>query len=213
MMTSSNENIYRVTGPLWGEFTGHRWTPLTNASDVELWCVLHLNKRLSKPSRRRWFETPWLSLWRHCNDLRVIKIATLYSFVRHARLNSHLFYHTFIFMHHLHSIRDVDYTKKSLVLWTPGRFSFTCHYGYVTMGTIASQITSFMYTEGKNHMQLCLFRMWRMTSADPWWPLSILTTLLPAAGWWISSTQDQRWSIYTGSLWDRTNWHVDYNVA
>ena len=28
MMTSSNRNIFRVTGPLWGEFTGHRWIPL-----------------------------------------------------------------------------------------------------------------------------------------------------------------------------------------
>ena len=27
---SSNGNIFRVTGPLWGEFTGHQWIPLTN---------------------------------------------------------------------------------------------------------------------------------------------------------------------------------------
>ena len=27
MMTSSNGNIFRVTGPLCGEFTGHRWIP------------------------------------------------------------------------------------------------------------------------------------------------------------------------------------------
>ena len=40
MMTSSNGNIFRVTGPLWGEFTGHRWIPLTKASDAELWCFL-----------------------------------------------------------------------------------------------------------------------------------------------------------------------------
>ena len=40
MMTSSNENIFRVTGPLCGEFTGHRWIPLTKASDAELWCFL-----------------------------------------------------------------------------------------------------------------------------------------------------------------------------
>ena len=39
-MTSSNGNIFRVTGPLWGEFTGHRWIPLTKASDTELWCFL-----------------------------------------------------------------------------------------------------------------------------------------------------------------------------
>ena len=37
-MTSSNGNIIRVTGPLCVEFTGHRWIPLTKASDAELWC-------------------------------------------------------------------------------------------------------------------------------------------------------------------------------
>ena len=40
MMTSSNGNIFRVTGPLCGEFTGHRWIPLTKASDTELWCFI-----------------------------------------------------------------------------------------------------------------------------------------------------------------------------
>ena len=40
MMTSSNGNIFRVTGPLCGEFTGHRWIPLTKVSDAELWCFL-----------------------------------------------------------------------------------------------------------------------------------------------------------------------------
>ena len=29
MMTSSNGNIFRVTGHLCGEFTGHRWIPRT----------------------------------------------------------------------------------------------------------------------------------------------------------------------------------------
>ena len=38
MKTSSNGNIFRVTGPLCGEFAGHRWIPLTKASDAELWC-------------------------------------------------------------------------------------------------------------------------------------------------------------------------------
>ena len=40
MMTSSNGNIFRVTGPLCGEFTGHRWIPCTKASDAKLWCFL-----------------------------------------------------------------------------------------------------------------------------------------------------------------------------
>ena len=38
MMTSSNGNIFRVTGPLRGEFTGPQWIPRTKASDAELWC-------------------------------------------------------------------------------------------------------------------------------------------------------------------------------
>ena len=37
MMTSSNGNIFRVTSDVWGESTGHRWIPLTEASDAELW--------------------------------------------------------------------------------------------------------------------------------------------------------------------------------
>ena len=36
MMTSSNENIFRVTGLLCGEFSGHQWIPCTGASDAEL---------------------------------------------------------------------------------------------------------------------------------------------------------------------------------
>ena len=37
--------------------------------DAVLWCFfyLRLNKRLSKQSRRQWFETPSRSLWRRCN--------------------------------------------------------------------------------------------------------------------------------------------------
>ena len=40
MMTSSNGNIFRVTGHLYGESTGHRWIPHRKASDAELWCFL-----------------------------------------------------------------------------------------------------------------------------------------------------------------------------
>ena len=38
MMTAPNGNIFRVTGPLCGEFTGLRWIPRSKASDAELWC-------------------------------------------------------------------------------------------------------------------------------------------------------------------------------
>ena len=37
MMSSSNGNIFPITGPLCGEFTSHWWIPLTKASDRELW--------------------------------------------------------------------------------------------------------------------------------------------------------------------------------
>ena len=40
MMTSSNGNLFLVTGLLCGEFTGHRGLPLTKASDAKLWCFL-----------------------------------------------------------------------------------------------------------------------------------------------------------------------------
>ena len=41
MKTSTNGTIFLVTGPLWWESSGHRWVPLTKASDVELY-VFHL---------------------------------------------------------------------------------------------------------------------------------------------------------------------------
>ena len=46
-----------------GEFPSER--PVTRFFDV--FFDLGLNKRLSKLSRRRWFETSSRSLWRHCN--------------------------------------------------------------------------------------------------------------------------------------------------
>ena len=39
MMTSWN-GFFRVTGPLWGESTGHRWIPIIKASDAEFWCFM-----------------------------------------------------------------------------------------------------------------------------------------------------------------------------
>ena len=68
MMTSSNGNIFRVTGPLCGEFTGPgefpTQRPVTRSFDV--FFDLRLNKRLSKQPRGWWFGTPSWSLWRQC---------------------------------------------------------------------------------------------------------------------------------------------------
>ena len=63
--------IFRVTSPLCGEFTGHRWIPLKKPSDAELWCFLcfAFDKRLSKQWRLWWFGKPSCSLWCHCKGL------------------------------------------------------------------------------------------------------------------------------------------------
>ena len=47
MMTSSNGNIFRVTGHLCGEFTSEQWISRTKDSDAELWCFL--------------WSTPWIN--------------------------------------------------------------------------------------------------------------------------------------------------------
>ena len=76
MMTSSN--IFRVTGPLSGEFTGHRWIPahrpVTQSFDV--FFDLRPNKRLNKQPWVWWFETPSWSLWRQCNEVRTVNYCT-----------------------------------------------------------------------------------------------------------------------------------------
>ena len=72
MMTSSNGNIFRVTGHLCGKFTGPgefpAQRPVTRSFDV--FFDLRLNKRLSKQPRGWWFETPAWSLWRHHNVMQ-----------------------------------------------------------------------------------------------------------------------------------------------
>ena len=76
MMTSSNGNIFRVTGPLCEEFTGPgefpTQMPVTRSFDVLL--DLRLNKRLSKQPWGWWFETPSWSLWRQRNGFWVAKV-------------------------------------------------------------------------------------------------------------------------------------------
>ena len=75
MMMSSNANIFRITGLLCGEFTRHWWIPPPPppppqrpvTRSFEACFDQRLSTRLSKQSRRRWFETPSRSLWRHSN--------------------------------------------------------------------------------------------------------------------------------------------------
>ena len=67
-MTSSHGNIFRVTGPLSGEFTGHRWIPRTKANDPELWCfIIILNKGSHKVSKLHFhINDDKIEIWKHC---------------------------------------------------------------------------------------------------------------------------------------------------
>ena len=65
--------------PATGGFPPQR--PVTRSFDVFL--DMRLNKRLSKQSKRCWFETLSCSLWRHCNEVRApvqhLHMSDLYS--------------------------------------------------------------------------------------------------------------------------------------
>ena len=71
MITSSNGNIFRVTGPLCGEFTGHRWIPNTKSQwrgtlmffffFICAWIKVWVNNREAGDLRRQ-----SRSFWRHC---------------------------------------------------------------------------------------------------------------------------------------------------
>ena len=66
MMTSSNENLFLVTGPFWGESTGFpSQRPVTRSFHV--FFNLRPNKWLNKQLRCWRFEMQSYSLWRHCN--------------------------------------------------------------------------------------------------------------------------------------------------
>ena len=69
MMTSSNGDIFRVTGHLYGEFIGHRWIPTQRPvmRSFGVFFDLRLNERLSKQSWGWWFETLSRPLWHRCN--------------------------------------------------------------------------------------------------------------------------------------------------
>ena len=75
MMMSSNGNIFCFTGP---SCRGMRRSS-ANSTNKGQWRVVMMlsfifawNKRLSKRSGHRWFETPSRSLWRHCNEYQRI---------------------------------------------------------------------------------------------------------------------------------------------
>ena len=74
---------FRVTGLLSGEFTGD-----TNIRDADIWCFLHLNKRLSIQSWGWCSEMPPSSWCRYCNAL--VKRTLVYQQLRCVVNETHL---------------------------------------------------------------------------------------------------------------------------
>ena len=126
MMTSSIENIFRVTGPLGGVSTGYRWTPPPpiKASEAELWCFLW-----SAPEQtvKQIIETPMI--W---DAIALIMTSLLYS-ARTWPITSLL-----IVTSHQQLWYWLRRIHLGYLLW--GRIS--PHYNDVIMGAMASQITS-----------------------------------------------------------------------
>ena len=138
-MTSSNENIFRVTGLLWGEFTGHRWIPLTKpvTRSFDVYFDLCLNKRLPKQSRCLWFETPSRSSRRHCNETNqasvIWKIVSVVVVVR--RRHAMLMCGCVSIFFSLQSFSFISARHKGYR---------QAHHSDVIIGAIASQITSIL---------------------------------------------------------------------
>ena len=89
-MTSSNGNLFRVTGHLCGEIPGHgefpTQRPVTRSFDVSF--DLRINKWLSKQWWSWWFETPSRPLWRHSNAGRIIRPVLLRPTIYFAKLKA-----------------------------------------------------------------------------------------------------------------------------
>ena len=123
MMTSSNGNIFRVTGPLCGEFTGPGEFPAQKpvTRSFVIFFDLRLNKWLSKQSWGWWFETLSCSLWRHFNvykDFRDVLMAVMYT--RRIRLNGKPY--------------STKYYNTTTTKWrTINRFRIICGIRYITL--------------------------------------------------------------------------------
>ena len=90
MVTSSNGNIFHVTGPVGGGGGIHRLP--VNSHHKGQWrrawmfsLICALNKPLSKQSRGWWFETTLRSLWRHCNVIEIGEIQEMQRSLHHLK--------------------------------------------------------------------------------------------------------------------------------
>ena len=138
-MTSSNGNMFRVTGrlcgnsPVTGEFPTLR--PVTRSFDC--FFNVHLDKRLSKQSWGWWLETLSCPLWHHCNDIEK-KIRQ--SFGTHSELLLHVTWQSLfntvtckaLFSLYMKPLTSYNWThcgrnKMATILQTTIRIAFSLH--------------------------------------------------------------------------------------
>ena len=129
MMTSSNGNIFRVTGPLCGEFTSPgdfpTQRPVTRSFDVSF--DLRPNKRSSNQWWGWWFDTQSRSLWRHHNDPSSISTTD----AQHSSISITDVQHSSISItdaqHSSISITDAQHSSISITDTHPSSISITMH--------------------------------------------------------------------------------------
>ena len=147
MMTSSNGNIFRVTGPLCGEFTGPgefpTQRPVTRSFDVYI--DLRLNKRLCKQSRGWWFETLLCPLWRHSNAIWSVGM----NFCRSIGTNPWPAYYFCI-------IQSIPINSRSSKPASSNYFAFTTRFKALLS----------LVVEAEFYLVICFLRLW-MSSWEP----------------------------------------------
>ena len=142
--------------PFVREFTGHRCIPaqrpVTRSFDV--FFDLRMNKQLSNTSV---FETPWRSLWRHCNGSTYLSVICVMS-----QENKWLFRGWL----HVPPPRDLTATAAHLKTWE------LFHYTTTNSSNVFSCVTS-------SHIVCSL---WRMCSND--WDENEMKTINELLGAW-----------------------------
>ena len=104
---------FRVTGPLCGEFTGHRWISLIKASDTELWCFL-----LSAPEQTVEWAIGTLVIW---DATTLIPPRYQLTSMKYKRSYDTI---CFLFVKQLCSLRNTQYNRYQQIAHHPELKSF-----------------------------------------------------------------------------------------
>ena len=122
---------------------GNPHLPVTRSFDI--FFDLHLNKRLSKQSRGRWFEMPSRSLWRYCNARTTPTRRKSWTYMeQHAVFATKCIFSAFEFRYFCH-IATSDILKSiSMSLHTLSYSPLQC-YTHVKITSVFMSLHTLMY--------------------------------------------------------------------